>query len=459
MRFNLGNLEFCICITYDEQVPRRGSHRPTQSKIDFMPNPQASHPNADVRMRGFVERISVEQALAWLEAELERRPPLTSEIIPLNQAAGRVLAEEVISNVNVPDFRRAMMDGFALQAKDIRSAAAENPVALEVLGNCFPGKPFPQNVGAGQGVRIMTGASLPEGTDTVLPVEKTQTAGDEVLAIQSLPVGKHVGDIGEDVSLGDIVFSPGRTLRPQDIGVLSSIGHSRVSVVRQPKVQIIVTGDELLPAGEQPRGCQIVDANGPMLNALVQRDGGLPAPTGIVPDNRDAILAALETDADIVITTGGSSVGQEDHVPTLLAEHGELAVHGISMRPAGPSGMGTFKNKIVMLLSGNPVACLWGYDLLAGRAVRHLGGRESGWPYQKVSAELSSELTSTLGRLDYVRVQLTNDQATPVTNSGSSVLSSTTRADGFVIIPTDTDNMPAGAKVDVFLFDTPSSTS
>lgn len=424
-----------------------------------MPNSAAKHPNADVRMRGFAERITVDQALAWLSTELSRRAMLASEVVALDQAAGRVLSETVTSNVNVPNFRRAMMDGYALRAADLQTASPENPVPLDVLGDCFPGKAFAGSVGAGQAVRIMTGAPTPDEADAVLPVEQTQNIDGIVSATQSLPVGKHLGRVGEDVASGSTLFSPGRVLRPQDIGVLSSIGHGRVSVVRRPRVKIIVTGDELLPAGTQPHGYKITDANGPMLKSLAERDGGLVSSLSIVPDDRDAILEALNDDVDIVITSGASSVGQEDHLPTLLAEHGELAVHGIAMRPAGPSGMGTYNGKLVMLLSGNPVACLWGYDLLAGLAVRSLGGRDGRWPYRNVSAQLSSELPSTQGRFDYIRVQLTDGKATPVANSGSSVLSSTTCADGFIVVPTEVENLPAGSQVEVFLYDNKSSTN
>ena len=421
-----------------------------------MPDSSPKHPNADVRMRGFVDRISVEQASAWLNTELDRLGVLTSERVSLDAGAGRVLAEDVLSTVNVPNFQRAMMDGFALRAADIADASEENPIPIDVLGDCFPGKEFAGKVGAGQGVRIMTGAPMPSGADCVLPVELTETVNEKIHAIKSLSVGKHLGSIGEDISSGDTVLSAGRVLRPQDVGVLSSIGHSQIAVVRRPRVRIIVTGDELLPAGERPKGSQIVDANGPMMTSLVERDGGLPDHPGIVPDDRDAILAALQDDADIILTSGGSSVGQEDHVPTLLAEYGELAVHGVAMRPAGPIGMGTLNGRLVILLPGNPVACLWGYDLFAGRAIRRLGGRNANWPYRKTTAVLSRDLKSPVGRLDYVRVHLSEGKVEPVSSSGASVLSSTTLADGFVVVPTEVAGFDLGTKVEVFLYDSQS---
>jgi len=410
------------------------------------------HPNADVRMRGFVERVTVETAMAWLDNQLDAAASVRAELVPLCEATGRVLAEDVCSQVNVPDFQRAMMDGFAVRAADIHGASPKNPVTLQVVGECFPGQAFEGEVTSGIAVRIMTGAPLPPGVDAVLPVEKTEYTETEVQALVELAAGKNFGTIGEDIRIGDVVLSSGRVLRPQDIGVLSSIGQAEVSVWRKPQVRIVVTGDELLPAGSMPEGCQIVDSNGPMLEALVARDGGEPNHPGIVPDDRDAILAALREEADVILCSGGSSVGQEDHVPTLLAEHGELEIHGIAMRPAGPLGMGQIDGKPVVLLPGNPVACLWGYDLFAGRAIRHLARRPTDWPYQQVEGVLTQDIKSPEGRLDYIRIHFNDGQVTPVKASGASVLSSTTRADGFVVVPTESEVFAADSTVEVFLY-------
>jgi molybdopterin molybdotransferase len=225
--------------------------------------------------------------------------------------------------------------------------------------------------------------------------------------------------------------------------------------------------------GTQPRGYQITDANGPMLAALVLRDGGEPIVGSIVPDDRDTILAALRepiTDTrhltpdtehhpqdghptpDILLVSGGSSVGQEDHVPTLLAEHGELAIHGIAMRPSSPTGMGRLDGRMVFLLPGNPVSCLCAYDFFAGRAIRALGGRSRDWTYQRMRATLTRKLVSVVGRVDYARVQVAGTTAEPLAISGASILSSVTRANGFVIVPMDSEGFPEGAEVEVLLY-------
>ncbi|MEX2174986.1 MAG: molybdopterin molybdotransferase MoeA, partial [Pirellulaceae bacterium] len=273
----------------------------------------------------------------------------------------------------------------------------------------------------------------------------------------------------EDVAAGSPVLAAGRVLRPQDIGVLSSIGVAQALVVRRPRVRIVITGSELLPAGTPPddgQPFQIADANGPLLAALVQRDGGIvelasggrepPEAIGanyLVPDDPAAILAAMQDDADVVLVSGGSSVGQEDHAPLLLAQHGELAIHGIAMRPSSPTGMGTLAGKLVFLLPGNPVSCLCAYDFFAGRAIRLLGGRPAGWPYPIVRLPLARKLVSQVGRVDYARVRIVGDQVEPIAISGASILTSTTLADGFVVVPADSEGYPPGTEVEVFLYD------
>ena len=223
-------------------------------------------------------------------------------------------------------------------------------------------------------------------------------------------------------------------------------------VIRRPRVRILITGNELLPMGTPPDGFRITDANGPMLAALVTRDGGEPI---VGPSCRTTAMQfwpRCERTADVVLVSGGSSVGQEDHVPTLLAEHGELAVHGIAMRPSSPTGMGRFDDRLVFLLPGNPVSCLCAYDFFAGRAIRALGGRSRDWPYVRVTARLSRKLVSVVGRVDYARVNVSGSSAEPLAISGASVLSSVTRADGFVIVPMDSEGFPEGAEVEVFLY-------
>jgi molybdopterin molybdotransferase len=422
---------------------------------------------ADVRMRGFAQRHTVEAALAWLDAQLR---PLDAEVIRLQDANGRVLASPVAAAVDVPGFDRSMMDGYAVVAASIAGAAPDRPVPMVVIGDSLPGRPFEGHVNGGQAVRIMTGAPLPAGCDAVLPAEVVHDSSlpqpgephpragvqagidRRVTALAAVPPGKHIGRRGEDVARGTVLFEAPRLLRPQDLGVLSSIGTREVQAVRKPRVRVVVTGNELFPTGSSPEGYHLVDANGPMLSALVDRDGGVAAPPTLVPDTDEAILAALRSDVDVVIVSGGSSVGIEDLAPTLLAAHGELAVHGIAMRPGSPTGLGRLEHRLIFLLPGFPVSCLCAYDFFAGRAIRALGGRSRTWPYRRVQARLARQLTSPRGRLDYARVRIGEHGVEPLAISGASVLSSTTRADGFLLIPADSEGFAEGAEVDVWLY-------
>ena len=406
----------------------------------------------DVRMRGFAQRHTVKAALEWLDAQLQPLPP---ENLPLRTAAGRVLANSVVSDVDVPGFDRVTMDGYAVVADSTDGASAYSRLPLTVIGDSMPGRPFDGFVSAGEAVRVMTGAPMPPGADSVLPAEWIDVDESDqvhVSALTAVSPGKNVGRRGEDILEGTLVFETGRILRPQDLGVLSSIGRGEVRVVRQPRVRLVVTGNELLGAGSRPHGFHIADANGPMVAALVERDGGIVDFPGIVPDDRDAILEALRADADIVLVSGGSSVGVEDLAPMLVAEYGELAVHGIAMRPSSPTGLGRMEHRLIVLLPGNPVSCLCGYDFFGGRAVRALGGRSKTWPYRPIRGVLNRKISSQIGRLDYARVKMQDGRVEPLAIGGASMLSSTTRADGFVIIGDDSEGFAAGAEVEVWLY-------
>ncbi len=420
------------------------------------PDP-TSNPH-DVRMRGFTRRTTVEQAWAWIRGQVQ---PLGAERVSIWNAAGRALAADVIAAVNVPAFDRSMMDGYAVQAADTLGAGPYQPLPLHVLGQALPGQPFTGEVRAGQAVRIMTGAPLPAGADAVLPAERAQVVGTQLLVLDELPRQKHIGLAGEDIVAGSVVLRAGRRLRPQDVGLLSSLGYGTAAVVRAPRVKLLITGNELLAAGEASSPYQIHDANGPVLWSLVQRDGGTPyfqtlsSPMNyLTPDDPATILAAMQdTTADVILVSGGSSVGQEDHAPLLLAQHGELAIHGLAMRPSSPAGMGRMGTALVFLLPGNPVSCLCAYDFLAGPAIRSLAGLPWDWPYPRQHLPLRNKLVSVVGRVDYARVKISAGQVEPLAISGASILSSTTRADGFVVVPADSEGYPPGTEVEVYLYD------
>ncbi|MEN8112805.1 MAG: gephyrin-like molybdotransferase Glp [Actinomycetota bacterium] len=406
-------------------------------------------PPEDIRMRGFRERSSVEEALA---AALDGLAALPAEPVPVTRAAGRVLAEDIVSSVNVPPFRRATMDGYAVIAEDTYGASAYNPLPLRVIGSSMPGTTPTGAVTPGVCMRIMTGAPMPDGADAVLKAEDTSGSRAIIEARTAVPYGRNVGRVGEDVSAGDHVLSAGRRLLPQDVGLLSAIGHDPVRVVRRPTVRIIVSGDELLPPGSEPQSQQIVDSNSPMLSALVERDGGMPDIVRL-PDERSAMEEALSRPgADVIVTAGAASVGSEDRVPVIVGELGELAVHGITMRPSAPTGIGTIGDARIIILPGNPVSCLAAYDLFAGPVVRTLAGGSPDSPYRTVTGTLTRRLVSQVGRTDYARVIVEEDDVVPVAVTGSSILSSVTGASGYVLIPVESEGYPEGSAVTVHCY-------
>jgi molybdopterin molybdotransferase len=407
----------------------------------------------DVRMRGFRDRAEVEDVFRLID---ERVHPLPAEATQTPHASGRVLSAEVVADVAVPGFDRAAMDGYAVRAEETFGAGPYSPLEFRVDGAALPGRPFPGPVPPGGAVRIMTGAPMPAGAGAVVPAEVAREEAGILRVTEPVSPGRHVSRRAEDVAPGQTVLPAGRVLRPQDLGLLASLGAGAVSVVRRPQVAVLITGDELLPAGSKPEGYRIVDSNTVMLAALVVRDGGEPLTAPPLPDRREAVRAALtETAADVILVSGGSSVGLEDHAPGLVAELGELSIHGVALRPASPSGVGFLGGRPVFLLPGNPVSCLCAYDLFAGRAVRRLGGRPPGLPYRTAQLALATKVASAVGRVDYVRIRVRGGRAEPLAVSGASMLSTTTAADGFVLVPRDSEGFPAGRDVTVYLYDGP----
>jgi molybdopterin molybdotransferase len=403
----------------------------------------------DIRMRGFRERSSVDEALV---AAMDGIGSLPAEEIPVADVGGRVLAANVSSTVNVPGFRRATMDGYAVLAEDTFGASPYNPIPLRVSGASMPGAGAGGTIKPGECLRIMTGAPVPDAADAVLKAEDTNARGQHIEVTTAVPVGRNIGRIGEDVAAGDTILLAGRHLRPQDVGLLTAVGHTPVEVVRRPTVRIVVSGDELLPPGATPTGSSIVDSNSPMLATLVKRDGGVPEIVRL-PDERTAMEAALaRSGADVIITAGAASVGTEDRIPVLVAELGTLAIHGITMRPSAPTGVGTVNGVRVVILPGNPVACLAAYDFFAGPVVRSLGGRSPDWPYRTTVRPLARRLVSQIGRTDYARVLVTEELVEPIAISGSSVLSSVTRATGFVVVPASSEGYAEGTPVTVHCY-------
>jgi len=410
-------------------------------------------------MRGFRQRTAVGAALALLEA---RTGALASETVAVTAAAGRVSAGALRAQISVPHFDRCMMDGYAVVAESSFGASETRPRVLRLMGEIRAGHDSPLNrpLQRGEALAVTTGAPLPLGADAVLMAELTrQQDSGSVLACGSVSPGRHVAPLGEDITEGSIVVAAGRYLRPQDAGVLASVGVAELEVVRRPRARMLITGDELLVPGSMPSGPHIVDSNSVVLQALLQRDGAHIEEPIRCPDDAEALREALcAPGADIVLVSGGSSVGPEDHAPQVLAALGELAVHGVAMRPSSPTGFGFIQTGdghcVVLLLPGNPVSCLCAYEFFGGPTVRALGGRSRRWPHHRLKTRTGAKIVSQLGRTDYVRVTLDEQRrACPLLTSGASILSSTTRAAGVVIVPEAEEGLAENQPVEVLLYD------
>jgi molybdopterin molybdotransferase len=414
-------------------------------------NEHAPASATDVRMHGFRRRSEVSAVLEWIDRHAER---LDDETVSLEEAAGRILASDVVAPLDVPDFDRSAMDGYALRGAETSGASEYNPLAFPVLGQSMPGQPFVDVVPTNATIRIMTGAPVPEALDAVVPVEYATESEGQIAITRPVAPGQNVGRCGEDIKEGSCVLTAGRRLRAQDVGVIASLGLARVSVVQQPRVRILITGNEVIAPGIPKGPYQIYDANSFMLRGLVARDGGVLEADYRLGDDPDAIRdALLAPGADVILVSGGSSVGSEDFAPRLIAEVGELPIHGVAMRPSSPAGVGRIGKTLVFLLPGNPVSCLCAYDFFAGRAIRLRGGRLAAWPHRTRQCVVARKIVSAIGRVDYCRVRLVDGRVEPIALSGASILSSTTKADGFVIIPAESEGYGPDTEVTVYLYE------
>jgi len=412
---------------------------------------------AEIRMRGFLKRTPVKTLVSLIK---DHSQLLSAEDILTVESCGRILTEDINSPANVPNFDRSAMDGYALDAESTFGASAYNPLMFRVVGEVTPGKIYEKVIRPGEALRIMTGSPVPKGANAVLMAEHAELFDDKIQVSEAVTPGKHVGKIGEDVKQNQTLFKQGRRLRAQDIAVLASVGLKKIKVIRKPEVELIITGNELLKPGEKPTGVQIVDSNSVMLRPLIQRDGGVLNAIHHLKDERNLIRKHLsDSNADLICMTGGTSVGIEDHGPTLIDELGELLVHGIPMRPAAPTGFGLIagssagKMKKVFLLPGNPVSCLSAYDYFVGRSLRLMGGCSEEWPYRSRMVKLANKISSQIGRVEYVRLRIENERAFFIAAGGASILSSTTQADGFLLTEEESEGFAEGEEVQIWLYD------
>lgn len=401
------------------------------------------------------ELVSVDTWRDLIVGDLEALSPIELRI---HDSLGLVLAADVVSHEPLPPFANSAMDGYAVRAADIASASVDDPVHLSVDGEVAAGADTLPQVAEGAAVRIMTGAPVPPGADTVVPVETTSIAGDGGVRIhRAWSRTSNVRTVGQDVTAGQQLLNAGHRVRAADIGLLAAVGASRVAVRPAPRVVILSTGDELVSSDRRPGAGQIRDANGPMLGALVRQAGGLPYSAGIVADDMKALMYALDSNlghADLFICTGGASAGVYDHVAEVIGRLGKVRAQKVAVKPGKPQIYGRIGDTPVFGLPGNPVSAFVSFELFVRPAIRKLQGRAD-VARPQVQAVLAAPLTSSPDRRSYDRVRLTRKDgrwtATPTGHQGSHVLTSVVAADGLAEVPEHVTRLEAGDKVTVHL--------
>ena len=393
----------------------------------------------------FKKRTRVDLAKKTL---LEHISPIERrERVPIKDAVGRVLAENIISAIDVPDHRRAAMDGYAVRAEETTGASPANPVLLREGADC---------------IRVHTGSPVPDGMDAVVMIEDTIPAesGGMVEIRSAVHPNKHVSMVGEDVCHGDVVFGSGHHLRGCDIAMLGMIGISHVHVYDKPKVAIIPTGSELVPMHSETQMGKIRETNGLMVGLYVEKWGGIPVYRDIVIDDPGLIEKEIlaSADCDAIILCGGTSVGARDYVPGVIESLGSLLVHGVGLSPGKPAALGMIDTigetggetgaLPVLSLPGYPVACLIALFEFGRPAICELA-RMPLMPDRLMRARLGAKIASKIGYLTYTRVRVTGGVAHPVMTSGAGILSSVTGSNGFVVIKEELEGLDEGDEVDV----------
>lgn len=394
----------------------------------------------DIRKRGFKERTSLEEATVALQEITEPHGRVLTKNVP--EAAGFVTAAPVTADRDVPHYTRAAMDGWAVNAADTIGASDRSPNILQA----------DSTVSTGNAVPVNTGEELPAGADAVVMKEHVTRTDESLEVYTTVAVGANVGKPGEDVAAGTELLPAGHRLRASDIGLLKSTGCTDVTVVEPPTVAVYPTGNELVQTDPEPG--EIIETNGLVVSTLSERWGAAPRYSSVIPDTHEALAAIFEDpdDADIIVTTGGSSVGDRDLVPALVAEYGEILVHGVALRPGHPIAIGVIEETPVIMLPGYPVACIVNAMQFLRRAI--------GWvldttpyPIPETHATLTGKIRSEPGQRTFARVSLDRTSspptATPTRASGAGILSSVTEADGWVVIPEPVEGYASGESVAV----------
>ncbi|MFC2011905.1 gephyrin-like molybdotransferase Glp [Chloroflexota bacterium] len=401
-------------------------------------------------MKPFGELLPFEQAIKVVD---EHIVPITrTEVISIDEAVGRVLAEEIIASQNTPPFNRAAMDGYAVKAEDTSGAGQETPAVLEMFGELHAGDSPNIPVGKGQCIQIATGAMMPEGADAVVMVEDTGSNNGRIEIYREAEPLSNVGEKGSDIKAGETILSSGICLDAGKIGVLASQGIEQVTVYEKPRVAIMPSGEEVVELGKELKRGQLYDINSHTVLSVVKENGGIPVKFGIISDNLEDIRAKITEalkNSDFIVISGGSSVGERDLIAEVVGEWGDILFHGVKIRPGKPTMFALIEGKPVFGMPGYPTSSLINSYLFLVPALRKMAclPRKR---VERVKATLSKSASGTRGREQFLTVKLEGDEAVPVfTESGA--ITSIARADGYIEIEAD-GYIEEGTPVNVTLF-------
>ena len=409
----------------------------------------------------FRELISLDEAKQRIEEYLHPKPVGTIDV-QLTEASSRVLARDLISPLDVPPFNRSTVDGFAVKAENTFSADENKPVTLKVIGRVNVGEVTKLQVKKGNSMEIVTGAPLPDGADSVVMVENTSQVDGEISIYRSVVKGENVMVLGSDIRKGDTILKMGTILSPRELGVLAALGFNNVEVFRKPVVAIISTGGEIVEPGRSLPPGKIYDINTFTLTAAVKESGGEVMNFGVVSDDNIDLLKvelkkALEA-ADVIITSGGVSVGPKDYVPRVIDELGKpgLVVHGVAIKPGKPFAFGVVDGKPIFSLPGHPTSSLLAFMSLVQPVLYKLGCRDEE-PSKTLKAIASNKFFSSRGRRTFITVTLKKEDAdhwvaTQASAGHSGAITTLAFADGYIEVKEDQPFIDAGEEVDVYLF-------
>ena len=401
-------------------------------------------------MRPLRALVSLDDAMAMLMGLA--RPVSRTERVRLPEALHRVVAKDVVSAIHVPLVDRAAMDGYAVVAADTYGAGRFRPAELQCIETLYADSVPRKRVTKGVCVELATGSSIPRGVDAVVMVEDTEREGATVRVYSPVHPGENVSRQGEDIRKGEVVVRAGEFLTPAKVGAVAAVGRRDVEVYARPRVAILTTGDEVVPPGSRIRPGQVYDINAHTMAAVVAESGGEPVLLGRVPDRLEALKAAIRKAAkyDLVVFSGGSSVGEKDMVVDVLAAMGELKFHGVAVKPGKPTVLGIVGGKAVLGMPGYPTSCLSNCYMMLAPMLRAMA-RLPPKPEKVVELPLSKRLVSSMGRVEFHTVRVEDGMAVPAYKE-SGAITSMAHADGYIEIPANVDLVEKGERVRVVLF-------